>query len=1135
MSLEQYKTQVLLLHSQQSTLDKLSAGFTDKYAVHCATSGTEALTTLGDTPIHVIVSAQELPGMSGLEALREAKKRSPDTIGILLAGTDKQDGLEALVGDQEVFEIVRGAVTPDALIELIESANQRVRLMALAESANDTKANVDEPVAEHIVMETSENGSTIISDGTGTMPALKPGKIDFTPGVGGRDVDVLVLTKDEEFLGTIRDSARGLHNVYHAITPTQAEEIVQKNKVGVLVTDAAMVGSKVEALSQRLRKNSPRIVAIVAGRRDDGELLMDLINRGHVYRFLLKPVSPGRSRLAIEASVKHHMEAPDEAFKPKSQNSPPAVPRPDQVAKAAQRPPATPKTAANPAAKPAAAPQITGKPAPAANAAAKPAATPVPAPKPAAKPASTAKAAPGPTSAPQAAPQPMARKVPPPQKSTHSNTPQQKIEPTISAAAVELPIDDGLDQAFGETNSFTETMTGIAASVGKSFSAAGDSVSGGAAGMLDSVGDMSSGAKNPKVLAIAGVSVVAVAITLWTVFGGESEPENIVANEVILPAASTPAESSSVESRALSPTPATDAPDTRLPPAAVGDAAIADLLDKARSARAAGDLINPPGNSAVDYYLAVAAQANGDPAVAAELDDVVSEVLGVAESAILSRDAAEAETALGMARLADPDNSRLAFLAAQVNELVFRDRSDQARLAIRDGRFEDAGNLIGEARSLAGSDATEISLLTAELSSARAQQEVSATIALANERLDAGNLVAPANDNARYYFQSVLASDPNNQAAQQGLITVASKLVLQARAAIDTGELDNAQALLNSAGALDPASAELSAATDALTAARAAIADQAQQAELAQQAEAARQAEAVRQAELARQAEAERQAELARQAEADRLAALQQQADAERRAALERQAEADRLAEEARLTEEQRQAELEREAAEQIVADRRQAEAAAAALQAAESRANDVATASPLGVGAAAAPRRSAAATAKPASSNRAAASVAPKPAPTASNSSAAAGASTFGIAGTGTTVAGTQSAQPAVAVPETAPDNRPIQTNAATAGSSAPKEPEIVPISQLTRTNYVGPEYPRAARRRGVTGSVDLTFTVGANGIVSGIEISRSDPAEIFDQAAMDAVQQWRFAPVIESGEAVAKRSAVRLSFDLQ
>ena len=311
MSLEQFKTQVLLLHSQQSTLDKLSAGFNDKYAVHCATSGSEALSTLGETPIHVIVSAQELPGMSGLETLREAKKRSPDTIGILLASDDTSDGLEALVGDQEVLQIVRGEVQPADLIKLIEGSKRQATLMALAGAANDQSANVDEPNAEHIVMETSENGATIISDGTGAMPVLRPDKIQISPGAGGRDVDVLVLTKDEEFLSTIKDSARGLHNVHHALTNSQADGLISKNKIGVLVTDAAMADDSVEDLTARLRKQTPRLVAIVAGRRDDGEMLMDLINRGHVYRFLLKPVSPGRARLAIEASVKHHIEAPD--------------------------------------------------------------------------------------------------------------------------------------------------------------------------------------------------------------------------------------------------------------------------------------------------------------------------------------------------------------------------------------------------------------------------------------------------------------------------------------------------------------------------------------------------------------------------------------------------------------------------------------------------------------------------------------------------------------------------------------------------------------------------------------------------------------------------------------------------------
>jgi len=313
VALEQFKKQVLLLHSEQRTLDNLSTGFGDRYTVHCATSGSEALNTLGQTEIDVIVTAQELPGMSGLDALREAKKRSPDTIGILLAG-DGNDGLEAMVGDKEVFQIVRGEVTPALLRNLIDGVTRQARLLALADSANDTTANVDEPSGEHIVMETSENGSTIISDGTGRLPILNPKKVSAAADIGSRAVDVLVLTQDEEFLTTVKESARGLHNVIYANTLAQAEEAVRKNKVGVAVVDAAMIGTNAEAVAMQLRSTAPRLVAIVAGRRDDGEMLMDLINRGKVYRFLLKPVSPGRSRLAIEASVKHHLEAPDSAF-----------------------------------------------------------------------------------------------------------------------------------------------------------------------------------------------------------------------------------------------------------------------------------------------------------------------------------------------------------------------------------------------------------------------------------------------------------------------------------------------------------------------------------------------------------------------------------------------------------------------------------------------------------------------------------------------------------------------------------------------------------------------------------------------------------------------------------------------------
>ena len=139
--MQRFKTQVLLLHSEQSTLDRFSASLGDAYSVHLATSGTEALNTLGVTPIHVMVSAQRLPGMSGIEALREARKRSPETLGILIAPEDMSGAeAEALVGSEELFQVIRGIGTPDEMRRVIDEAVDQLRVNTLQESANDRTA-----------------------------------------------------------------------------------------------------------------------------------------------------------------------------------------------------------------------------------------------------------------------------------------------------------------------------------------------------------------------------------------------------------------------------------------------------------------------------------------------------------------------------------------------------------------------------------------------------------------------------------------------------------------------------------------------------------------------------------------------------------------------------------------------------------------------------------------------------------------------------------------------------------------------------------------------------------------------------------------------------------------------------------
>jgi serine/threonine-protein kinase len=995
VSFEQFKTQVLLLHSEQSTLDNLSSGFNDRYTVHCATSGSEALNTLGETQIDVIVSAQELPGMSGLEALREAKKRSPETIGILLAG-NADEGLEALVGDQEVFQVVRGSVTADSLKSMIDNATQQARLIALAESANDTTASPDEPVAEHIVMETSENGSTIISDGTGRMPALDPEKISAAADVGASSVDVLVLTHDEEFLATVKESARGLHNVIYANTVSQADEALRKHKVGVAVVDAAMVGANVEKLTMHLRGQAPRLVAIVAGRRDDGEMLMDLINRGKVYRFLLKPVSPGRSRLAIEASVKHHLEAPDSAF---------TVPG-----------------------KPAAAPKPKSKPKP--KPAPKPAAAPAPKPAPEAR-----------KSKPKAAPKAAAKPQPRPPANPAPAKPVADIVPKRDEAL--SPVGKDLGDAFGgDDSSFTETMTGIVETVTRSLKpkkndeqpAAEATAASSAMGIESSPATDGTGGSmftDPKILGIGAVAVVAIAsIAIWAFSGpGEStDPASEPVADGTVPAVQDRSPANRTVDESVLQTEV-------VVPETLG---LDDLIDEARALTAAGQIFAPEGNNAIELYVTALEIAPGDPVAQQGLDEVIDQSLGMAESALLDRRSDDALAALRAVELADPGNTRLPFLRAQVAQIQLRDYVDGARAAIRDGRFEDAQAAINSAGRLDVADRSEIDVVADELSAALSNQRLDEVLAQANARLDEGDLIAPSNDNARYYFELVLSNDPDNTAARQGLAVVASRLVLQAREQIDQGNFDDAEALLIDARRLDPSSSDLAASTVALSEAR-------------------------------------------------------------QRRAQEIQTARDRAAEE-------------RAAAELAAAERAAAERAAAERATAGQATPQQAAAQPP----ASQPREAGTVVNEPVSQQSAPQQpVAEQPVA----EQAVAEQPGVELAAGGAAVAGAGNA-----VENTAP------APAASAALSAP-----VAVSSLKRTKYVAPKYPRAAQRRGVSGWVDVVFTVDIDGSVVDVSVRDSNPGDTFVNAAINSVEKWEFEPVIEDGVAIQKRAAVRMMFAIE
>ena len=94
---------------------------------------------------------------------------------------------------------------------------------------------------------------------------------------------------------------------------------------------------------------------------------------------------------------------------------------------------------------------------------------------------------------------------------------------------------------------------------------------------------------------------------------------------------------------------------------------------------------------------------------------------------------------------------------------------------------------------------------------------------------------------------------------------------------------------------------------------------------------------------------------------------------------------------------------------------------------------------------------------------------------------------------------------------------------------------PDVVGAASLTRVRTDPPNYPAEAARKRVEGWVDVEFTVKADGSVRDTLIRNAQPAGVFDQSAIKAVEKWRFKPVLRESKPVEQRARIRVRFSLQ
>lgn len=82
--------------------------------------------------------------------------------------------------------------------------------------------------------------------------------------------------------------------------------------------------------------------------------------------------------------------------------------------------------------------------------------------------------------------------------------------------------------------------------------------------------------------------------------------------------------------------------------------------------------------------------------------------------------------------------------------------------------------------------------------------------------------------------------------------------------------------------------------------------------------------------------------------------------------------------------------------------------------------------------------------------------------------------------------------------------------------------------------TSQPMPKYPRALQRKKISGSVQMRFVVDENGRVRDIEVLDASHKEFAD-AAVDALERWKFEPGTKNGNKVRTRTQITLPFNIK
>lgn len=116
------KPPILIVDDEPEILNSLKGLLRREFQLFTAQSGAEAIEILKGQPIHVIMTDQRMPEMTGAELLWRSREVSADSIRIVFTGYADIKGVVDAVNQGQLYRYITKPWDPDELVQMLHEA-----------------------------------------------------------------------------------------------------------------------------------------------------------------------------------------------------------------------------------------------------------------------------------------------------------------------------------------------------------------------------------------------------------------------------------------------------------------------------------------------------------------------------------------------------------------------------------------------------------------------------------------------------------------------------------------------------------------------------------------------------------------------------------------------------------------------------------------------------------------------------------------------------------------------------------------------------------------------------------------------------------------------------------------------------